>query len=126
MLRRARSDAPYPARHDCFPGDKTRPSSPFIFLASTLNFPLFADSALAGPSKFDKMAQFSDLRQLGFDSLQGTGHAQAFAEENLISLLQSGLDLFGDAIAFQADLVNGARLRRIAIGEHIGRNVLDD
>src|SRR5579859_7389905 len=70
------------------------------------------------------MPDFFQFRQLFFDLRHGIANGQAFPEQNLVSLAHRTLGLFGNAIAFHADFVDGARLRRITIRHHKWRHVL--
>ena len=88
--------------------------------------PLFADAAFAGADELNEVLYFRQRRQFLFNLRQRVGDGQTFAEQDLVSLLQGILRVIRDALAFHADLVNGARFRGIAVGNHEWRHILHD
>lgn len=85
---------------------------------------LFTNAAFAGADELDEVLDFRQRRQFLFNFLQRVGQDQAFAKNQLVRLAQGVLCLLGDAVAFQADFIDGHWRGRVAVGEHEWRDIL--
>ena len=88
--------------------------------------PLFAESSGTRTGKLDEVLYFREFRDFRFDAGQRVGNGEAFPEEDLERLAERGLRFIGDAVALQADFIDGARLGRIAVYEHEWRDILNN
>src|ERR1017187_1947541 len=87
---------------------------------------LLADAALAASDKLNQVLDLRQLRQFLFYFRQRVRNRESFAEQNFVSMAHGRLRFLRNPVAFHADFVDGARLRRIAVGNHERRHVLHD
>lgn len=72
------------------------------------------------------MLDFWTLGQFQFNAAQGIGDGEPFTEKDFICLAESEVSILRDFVSFEADFIDGPRLRWIAISKHERRDILHD
>ena len=74
----------------------------------------------------NQVLHFWILGQFQFNAAQGIGDGEPFPEKDFISLAQGEVGILRDFVSFEADFIDGPRLRWIAISKHERRDILHD
>ena len=77
-------------------------------------------------TNWTRVLNFRQRRQFLFNLGQRVRDREAFAKDDFVRLAKGIYGFFGNAVALETDLVDGARFSRIAVDDHERRHVLHD